>query len=352
MDQQATALAAAQPHWIADMVVGVTGALAAITVAHAALPMNSKAALVAPRPAAADMRGPQSVSEAPPAFTFLDPVAGYDVISPFGLRKLPWEERGRLHAGVDVAAPAGYPIQATADGVVTRAGFDGGYGRFVEVRHAEGLTSLYAHMGSIAEGVQPGQPVRMGQHIGRVGNTGSSTGAHLHFEIHDAAGRPLNPQMFMGRQFAAAEALPLQEAARVPRRTRLAYVSYIPRRKLELMKARQEREAEAATTTEVAALDRYASAPQVRTYPGGQTVTYARFATNPAPVNVPRVTQRPTAPAAAQVAAAATPAAPSKPKPQWISIAPSKDDDAPIVTRRDAFDDVDSLPGWSGSSGG
>ena len=156
MDQQATALAAHQPHWVADLVVGVTGTLAAITVAHAALPINPGVALrPAHQPVA--LRGVQQVSAPPPApvYAYIDPVAGYDVISPFGLRKLPWEEHGRLHAGVDVAAPAGYPVQATADGVVTRAGFDGGYGRFVEIRHAEGLTSLYAHLGKTAAHIRP-----------------------------------------------------------------------------------------------------------------------------------------------------------------------------------------------------
>ena len=346
MDQPATALAAAKPHWIADAVVGVTGALAVITVAHAALPMTGKEALVGPRAEAVALRGPVSEPVVAPAFSYIDPVAGYEVISPFGLRKLPWEERGRLHAGVDVAAPSGYPIQATADGVVTRAGVGGGYGRFVEVRHAEGLTSLYAHMGKIADHIAPGQPVRAGEFIGRVGNTGSSTGAHLHFEIHDAKGRPLNPQMFLGRQFATAEDLPLKEAARVPRRMRLAYVSYIPRKKRELMEAREQAR---QTTLAVREVGNAAPAMQVRTYPSGQTVTLTRGPVTaasapsktiggikPAPLAVP-------APTTAQ-------AAPAKSRAQWISVAPS-DDDAPIVTRRDLFGVGEDLPGWSSSGG-
>lgn len=352
MDQQATAFAATQPHWIADLVVGVTGALAAITVAHAALPMKAKEALIGPRAEAVALRGEQPVAApAAPAFAYIDPVAGYEIISPFGLRKLPWEEHGRLHAGVDVAAPSGYPIQATADGVVTRAGVDGGYGRFVEVRHAEGLTSLYAHMGKIAEHIQPGQPVRSGEFIGRVGNTGSSTGAHLHFEIHDARGRPLNPQMFMGRQFATAQDLPLKEAARVPRRMRLAYVSYIPRKKLELMRSREEQKA----ARQAALVERAMPAVEVRKYPSGQTVTLTRAAApivNPAPLKLPTVAARASGPKTVSAAASAdAPMPTAKSRAQWISVAPS-DNDAPIVTRRDLFGAGEDIPGWSSSSGG
>lgn len=355
MDQQAAALAATKPHWIADLVVGVTGALAAITVAHAALPLKGREALLSPRVDAVSLRGAQpqaAPAVAEPAFAYIDPVSGYEVISPFGLRKLPWEEHGRLHAGVDVAAPSGYPIQATADGVVTRAGVGGGYGRFVEVRHAEGLTSLYAHMGNIAEHIRPGQPVRSGEFIGRVGNTGSSTGAHLHFEMHDAKGRPLNPQMFMGRQFMTAADLPLQAAARVPRRMRLAYVSYIPRKKLELMRAREDKKAE----RDAARVERALPAVEVRTYPSGQTVTLTRSSlpiATPAPLKIPPAPSKPSGPKTVSVAAAseAPPPPPAKSRAQWITVSPS-DSDAPIVTRRDAFGGGDDLPGWSKSSGG
>ncbi|HEX5776853.1 MAG TPA: peptidoglycan DD-metalloendopeptidase family protein [Caulobacteraceae bacterium] len=328
---------------MADLVVGVTGTLAAITVAHAALPGGPDAAMSQThRPIA--LRGVQHVAAPPPApvYAYIDPVAGYDVISPFGLRKLPWEEHGRLHAGVDVAAPSGYPVQATADGVVTRAGVDGGYGRFIEIRHAEGLSSLYGHLGQTAAHIRPGQAVRMGEHIGRVGNTGSSTGAHLHFEIHDQRGRPLNPQMFLGRRFATAEELPLKAAARVPRRMRVAYVSYIPRKKLELMEARKAEKEAAAAAKEAAKADRMMAAAQVRTYPGGQTVTLARSASPPAVTVEPRVVAR-SAPTAA-------PAPVSTSRAKLITITPS-DTDAPIVTRRDVFGSGEDLPGWSAGGG-
>ena len=246
----------------------------------------------------------------------------------------------------EVAAPAGYPIQATAEGVVTRAGVDGGLGRFVEIRHAEGLTSLYGHMGAIADHIRAGQPVRQGEHIGRVGNTGSSTGAHLHFEIHDARDRPLNPQMFLGKHFARAEDLPLKAAARVPRRMRVAYVSYIPRKKLELMEARKaEKEAELAAR-EAARAEKAMAAAQTRSYPGGVTVTLARSASSPT------VSVDPKAAMPSKVTAATPPAAPPavKPRAQWITVAPS-DADAPIVTRRDAFGSGEDLPGWSAGGG-
>lgn len=332
MDQQATAPAASQPDWIADLGLGVAAALAAITVAQAALPKSDDAARS--RPQAENLRGLQQISTAAPmpAFAYADPVAGYEIISPFGLRKMPWEEHGRLHAGVDVAAPRGYPIQATADGVVSRAGFDGGYGRFVEIRHAEGLTSRYAHMGAIAGHVQPGQPVRQGEEIGQVGNTGSSTGAHLHFELRDARGRPLNPQMFLGRQFASADDLPLKAAARVPRRMRIAYVSYIPRKKLELMQARKA-EKEAAKATPNTVDFKIASTGQV-----------VRLTKGPA-----FVASAPPTPAAAAKPAPVKAAA--APKPQVIHIVPS-DDDGPISTwRGDPFEVGEDMPGWSVSGG-
>jgi hypothetical protein len=174
-----------------------------------------------------------------PAIGFAEPVPGYRVISPFGLRQLPWEEAGRLHKGVDIAAPMGAPVLAAADGTVVRAGVDAGYGRFIEIDHAGGMRSLYGHLSAFE--ARPGTAVRRGQAIGRIGSTGSSTGAHLHFEIHDPEGRALNPEMFLGRSFMRLADLPLRAAARLPRRAvRIAFVSVIPRAKEALMQAREE----------------------------------------------------------------------------------------------------------------
>jgi hypothetical protein len=233
-------------HWTFDAALGAGAALVALTVAQAALP-DRHAALdrlahlkpAALRPAAGSVPSRWLIA-------FRDPVPGREIISPFGLRQLPWEENGRLHEGVDIAAPLGSPVLAAADGVVVRAGTDGGYGRFVEVKHAEGLTSLYAHLGEIAEGMAPGVALKAGAVLGRIGSSGTSTGAHLHFELRDARDRPLNPGLFLGRAFARAADLPLREALRFPRAVRVAYVSYIPRAKRALMEARVEEKARAA----------------------------------------------------------------------------------------------------------
>ena len=179
---------------------------------------------------------PRSVPK--PLIAFADPEPGYPVISPFGLRQLPWEEAGRLHKGVDIAAPRGEPVLAAADGVVLQTGVDGGYGRFIKIGHAAGMSSLYGHLSAFE--ARPGMRVREGQPIGKVGSTGSSTGSHLHFEIHDAGDHALNPEMFMGRRFMTRADLPLRTAARTSRRVRVAYVSYIPPAKAAELAARQE----------------------------------------------------------------------------------------------------------------
>jgi hypothetical protein len=236
--------------WLADALVGGAVAVGLITAANAALPRIERTAEPRARltslPAAPARSRPQ-----PPAalIAFEDPVPGYPVISPFGLRKLPWEEGGRLHAGVDIAAPAGLPVRAAADGVVVKVATDGGYGRVVEVKHAAGLLTVYAHLGRFLPEVREGAAVKAGAPVGLVGSTGSSTGAHVHFEVRNEQNRPLNPDLFLGRRFAAADDLPLRTAARIPRGVRVAYVSTIPRSKREEMQAKLEEKvaAEAAT---------------------------------------------------------------------------------------------------------
>lgn len=204
----------------------------AVATAQASLPSRQermaaeKAAVVEAR--AVEAAAVEHVSV--PKFFFVSPLAGYAVNSPFGLRKMPWEEGGRLHQGVDIAAPAGSAVRATMGGVVVRSGVDGGYGRFIEVRHTGGLTSLYAHLGRVAP-LKAGAVVTPGQVVGYVGSSGRSTGAHLHFEIrHD--GKPLNPVVFLGRTFKTQEDLPLTLAAKFPRRVRVAQVSNWPERAL------------------------------------------------------------------------------------------------------------------------
>ncbi|MET0294460.1 MAG: M23 family metallopeptidase, partial [Phenylobacterium sp.] len=244
MTQQSLAAESRAPNWIADLVVGGTAALLAVTVAQAAIPntgerlpkLDLRPAAVTPQADPAEAATPAASST---AVVFGEPVPGYAVISPFGLRKLPWEEFGRMHQGVDIAAPAGLPVRAIQDGVVVRAGQDGGYGRFVEVQHANGLHSFYAHLGGFVAASRAGQAVKRGDPIGLVGSTGSSTGAHLHIEVR-RDDRRLNPSYFIGKTYEDVEALPLRQASYIPRHVRIAYVSYIPRSKRERMEQREE----------------------------------------------------------------------------------------------------------------
>ncbi|WP_395670875.1 M23 family metallopeptidase [Phenylobacterium sp.] len=233
MSEAASALEARARHWMIDVALGAGAALGVITIAHASLPKRPVPAPRAPVVAAAP---------APPShlIAFVQPVSGEEVVSPFGLRQLPWEENGRLHEGVDIAAEFGAPVLAAADGAVTAAGESSTYGRFVEIAHVEGLRTLYAHLGQLDPRMVPGVPVRAGATIGQIGSSGTSTGAHLHFEIRDARDRPLNPSLFLGQAFTVADDLPLRAARRFPRHVRIAYVSRIPESKKALMKARLE----------------------------------------------------------------------------------------------------------------
>ncbi|MEG6586197.1 M23 family metallopeptidase [Dendrosporobacter sp. 1207_IL3150] len=97
---------------------------------------------------------------------------------------------GRLHAGIDIANDVGTPITAALSGRVTYAGWYGGYGYTLMIEHNNGYTTLYGHLASFTVGV--GQYVKSGQKIGLMGNTGYSTGPHLHFEVHKD-GNPINP---------------------------------------------------------------------------------------------------------------------------------------------------------------
>lgn len=143
-------------------------------------------------------------------------MAGHLVNSPFGLRRMPRERHGRLHRGVDIAAPSGTPVAAVEDGVIVRARTSASYGRFVEVKHEGELNSFYAHLGRIERGAKAGTQVSGGTIIGRIGSSGISTGPHLHFEIRRGE-TPLNPTAFIGREFAA-EQLPMKTAAYYRRR--------------------------------------------------------------------------------------------------------------------------------------
>ncbi len=114
--------------------------------------------------------------------------------SGFGYRSDPFTGAGAMHAGLDFKGPVGTPILAAANGRITFAGWLGGYGNAIEITHANGLVTRYAHMTGFT--VSLGQNVTRGVQIGRMGSTGRSTGSHLHFEVR-VNGGAINPMKFL-----------------------------------------------------------------------------------------------------------------------------------------------------------
>jgi murein DD-endopeptidase MepM/ murein hydrolase activator NlpD len=111
--------------------------------------------------------------------------------SGYGFRRNPFGGRQwRHHSGIDIGGQRGYPVYAAADGTVTLADWDGGYGRAIRLDHGYGLSTLYGHMSRLL--VRAGDRVQAGQKIGLMGSTGRSTGPHLHFEVH-VDGHPADP---------------------------------------------------------------------------------------------------------------------------------------------------------------
>ena len=111
------------------------------------------------------------------------PINGARLSSPFGMRKHPIDGYNKMHRGTDFAAPTGTPIMASGDGVVKKAGWCGGGGNCVKIRHNSTYQTVYAHMSKFARGIKAGVRVKQGQTIGYVGSTGKSTGPHLHYEV-------------------------------------------------------------------------------------------------------------------------------------------------------------------------
>jgi len=124
------------------------------------------------------------------------PVESGYISSFFGKRADPFTGESAFHAGIDFAGAPGTRVLAVADGVVSYAGRDRGYGKLVEITHGGGYVTRYAHNASVL--VQPGQTVRRGDAIALMGSTGRSTGPHVHFEVL-RDGRPVNPMSFVGR---------------------------------------------------------------------------------------------------------------------------------------------------------
>jgi murein DD-endopeptidase MepM/ murein hydrolase activator NlpD len=124
----------------------------------------------------------------------LKPVANASFTSGFGTRSDPFQGRAAMHAGIDLAGPVGTSIYATADGVVARSEWSGGYGNLVELNHGKGIQTRYGHLSSSL--VRAGQRVKRGDLIALMGSTGRSTGSHLHYEVR-IDGKAVNPIPFM-----------------------------------------------------------------------------------------------------------------------------------------------------------
>ena len=132
----------------------------------------------------------------PSSATWIAPVSGYTITSPFGMRVHPVYKYQLMHNGIDLACPTGTPIYATRAGTVTSAAYQaGGAGYYVSLDHGDGFGSIYMHMTNYV--VSAGQKVTAGQLIGYVGSTGVSTGPHLHFGV-SYAGSYVNPMAYIG----------------------------------------------------------------------------------------------------------------------------------------------------------
>jgi len=111
------------------------------------------------------------------------PIDGARISSSFGMRKHPISGFNKMHKGVDFAAPIGTPVYAGGNGVIEMVGVNGGYGKYIRIRHNNEYKTAYAHLNSYRKGISKGVRVNQGEVIGYVGSTGRSTGPHLHYEI-------------------------------------------------------------------------------------------------------------------------------------------------------------------------
>jgi murein DD-endopeptidase MepM/ murein hydrolase activator NlpD len=136
----------------------------------------------------------ETVKAAARALPIHNPAPGQAVTSSFGVRRDPLLRTPALHAGIDFRAPIGTPVKVTGAGTVVRAGWNGGYGRMVEVDHGHGLTTRYAHLSKIR--VRHGQRLDRGDFVGEAGSSGRSTGPHLHYEVR-RNGDAVDPLRFL-----------------------------------------------------------------------------------------------------------------------------------------------------------
>ncbi len=115
-------------------------------------------------------------------------------MGPFGMRTDPFSGEGAFHKGIDISAPTGTPVHATADGVVIFSAMESGFGRLVVIDHGGGMQTYYAHLSRFK--VYAGQEVRRGDEIGLVGSSGRTTAPHLHYEVH-LGGNAVNPSAYL-----------------------------------------------------------------------------------------------------------------------------------------------------------
>jgi len=140
-------------------------------------------------------------------FLMKTPVDGARITSGFGMRFHPVLGFSRMHKGIDFGVPIGTPVMAAGAGTVQLEGRMGGYGNFLKVNHGNGYATGYGHLSRFAPGIHPGSRVRQGQIIAYSGNTGVSTGPHLHYEIFQGGGQvnPLKVKVAMGRKLGGKD---------------------------------------------------------------------------------------------------------------------------------------------------
>lgn len=146
----------------------------------------------------------------------IQPISNKDLkrmASGYGIRIHPIYKTSKMHYGMDFTAPEGTDIYATGDGIVRTSAVDRGHGRHVIINHGYGYQTLYGHMSKIL--VSPGEKVKRGQVIGKVGNSGTSTGPHLHYEVHKN-GKPTNPVSFYFNDLSPEEYEKMLELASRP----------------------------------------------------------------------------------------------------------------------------------------
>jgi len=151
------------------------------------------------------------------------PIDGAQLSSNFGMRKHPILGYSKMHKGVDFAAPKGTPIYAGGNGVIDYVGYNGGYGKYIRIRHNNAYKTAYAHLSGFKKGITKGKRVNQGDIIGYVGNTGNSTGPHLHYEIL-LQNKQINP---MKMKLPSGKILSGSELERFKDKVKVIYARYL-----------------------------------------------------------------------------------------------------------------------------